>query len=299
MRLSIIILIATLLLGSCKTGENGTNQIIKLKQNDSEYTLLKKGKGRASVAGDFILFSLVLKGNTGKTLVERRDEITWAKEEIKDVDTTTIPILEMLYGLNEGDSVMMYKPMEGAQRPQGLEGVDTLIYFIKAEQILNEEEMNQKVEDQKAKQALEMEAAKGVEAEVEKKVLAILDDYKKGVLKGKLQKTESGVEYYINEKGSGAKVEKGDKVECAYYGVLKEDGKMFDNSFGRGQDIPFQAGMGQMIKGWDDAMLELNQGDKATLFIPYPLAYGEAGRGPVIPAKADLVFYIEVNKLDK
>lgn len=299
MRLSIIILIATLLLGACKTGENGTKKIIKLTQNEAEYTLLKKGEGKASVPGDFVLFSLVLKGNNGKILVERRDETTWAKEEVKEIDTTTIPILEMLYSLNQGDSVMMYKPMEGAQRPQGLEGVDTLIYFIKAEQILNEEEMNQKVEEEKAKQAIELEAAKGVEAEIEKKVMAILDDYKKGALKGKLQKTENGVEYYINEKGTGDKVEKGDKVECAYYGVLKEDGKMFDNSFGRGQDLPFQAGMGQMIKGWDEAMLSLNQGDKATLFIPYALAYGEAGRGPVIPAKADLVFYIEVNKVSK
>lgn len=299
MRLSIIILLATLFLGACKTGENGTNNIIKLKQNDAEYTLLKKGQGKASVPGDFILFSLVLKGNTGKTLVDRRDEDSWAKEEIKEIDTTTIPILEMLYGLNEGDSIMMSKPMEGDKRPQGLEGVDTLIYFIKAEQILNEEEMNQKVEEQKAIQAKKMEASKVVEKEIDKKVLAILDDYKKGALKDKLQKTESGVEIYINEKGSGMKVEKGDKVECAYYGVLKEDGKMFDNSFGRGKDLPFQAGMGQMIKGWDDAMLELNQGDKATLFIPYALAYGEAGRGPVIPAKADLVFYIEVNKVEK
>ena len=130
MRLSIIILLAATLLGSCQTGKNDSSKIVKLNQNDAEYTLLKKGNGKASATGDFILFSLTLKGNNGKILVERLEESTWAKEQVKDVDSTTIPILEMLYSLSEGDSVMMYKAMDGDQRPQGMEDVDTLIYFI-------------------------------------------------------------------------------------------------------------------------------------------------------------------------
>jgi len=300
MRLSIIILFAALTLGACQTGNNsGNNTVVKLQKNDAEYTLLKKGNGKASKVGDFLLFSLVLKANTGKTLVTRTEESTWAKEQIKEVDSTTIPILEMLYSLNEGDSIMMYKAMIGDKRPQGLEDVDTLIYFIKAEEILDKEQMDEKIAKEQAKQAQKMEGAKAVETEVGSKVASILADYKAGKLAGKLQKTTNGVEYYINEKGNGVKVEEGDQLEVAYYGVLKSDGKMFDNSFGRAQDLPFNAGRGQMIKGWDEAMLYLNQGDKATIFIPYKYAYGEAGRPPMIPEKSDLVFYIEVHKVTK
>jgi FKBP-type peptidyl-prolyl cis-trans isomerase len=53
-----------------------------------------------------------------------------------------------------------------------------------------------------------------------------------------------------------------------------------------------------VIPGWDEGVALLNEGSKATLFIPYALAYGEAGSPPVIPAKSDLVFYIEVNKVN-
>ena len=300
MRLSIIIFIGAILISSCTTGQNGAkNQTVKLKQNDAEYTVLKKGNGKSSAPGDYILFSILLKGNDGNVLVDRREESKWAKEKVRDVDSTTQAIVEMIYNLSEGDSVKMLIPLDQANKPKGLENVDTLIYFIKAEEILDEEGMNKKMEEEKAKQAKKLEAAKVVEEAVATKVNGLLADYKAGKLKDKLQKTESGVEYFVVEKGNGPKVEKGNNVKVAYYGVLKEDGKMFDNSFSRGEDIEFNAGQGMMIKGWDDAMLDLNEGDKAILFIPYNLAYGEAGRAPVIPAKADLVFYIEVNKVNK
>ena len=299
MRLSIIIFIGALLMSSCTTGQNGaTNKTIKLKQNDAEYTLLKKGKGKSSAPGDYILFSILLKGNDGNVLVDRREESKWAKEKIQDVDSTTQAIVEMLYNLTEGDSVKMLIPLDQPNKPRGLENVDTLIYYIKAEQILDEEAMNKKIEEERAKQAKKFEAAKAVEAKIANKVSGLLADYKSGKLAAKLKKTPSGVEYYIVEKGNGAKVEKGNKVKVAYYGVLKENGKLFDNSFGRGEDIEFNAGQGMMIKGWDEAMLELNEGDKAVLFIPYNLAYGEKGSPPMIPEKSDLVFYIEVNKVN-
>ncbi len=299
MRLSIIIFIGALLMSSCTTGQNGaTNKTIKLKQNDAEYTLLKKGKGKSSAPGDYILFSILLKGNDGNVLVDRREESKWAKEKIQDVDSTTQAIVEMLYNLTEGDSVKMLIPLDQPNKPRGLENVDTLIYYIKAEQILDEEAMNKKIEEERAKQAKKFEAAKAVEAKIADKVSGLLADYKSGKLAAKLKKTPSGVEYYIVEKGNGAKVEKGNKVKVAYYGVLKENGKLFDNSFGRGEDIEFNAGQGRMIKGWDEAMLELNEGDKAVLFIPYNLAYGEKGSPPMIPEKSDLVFYIEVNKVN-
>jgi FKBP-type peptidyl-prolyl cis-trans isomerase len=70
---------------------------------------------------------------------------------------------------------------------------------------------------------------------------------------------------------------------------------MFDNSFQRGQTFPFTLGQNQVIKGWDEGIALLNKGAKAFLFIPGALGYGEAGSPPVIPANAELVFYVELD----
>ena len=55
-------------------------------------------------------------------------------------------------------------------------------------------------------------------------------------------------------------------------------------------------GAGQVIKGWDEALVNLKVGDKATLFIPSDLAYGATGNSG-IPPNANLIFYIEVEDI--
>ncbi len=300
MRFTIIIFISALLMSACSTGQNKTtSKIIKLKKNEGEYTLLKEGKGKSSSTGDYILFSLLVKGNDGKTYADRRDENKWAMDKVRDVDSTTQAIVEMLSYLKEGDSIKMAIPLDKTQRQPGLENVDTLFYFIKMEKVMDEAEKEARNQEMIAKKQEKIKAGKKREKEVASLVDSLLSDYKAGKMNGKLQKTTNGVEYFLVENGNGPKVEQGNSVKVAYYGILKDDGKLFDNSFGRGEDIEFNAGQGMMIKGWDEAMLDLEEGDKAILFIPYNLAYGEQGRPPVIPAKADLVFYIEVNKVNK
>ena len=120
---------------------------------------------------------------------------------------------------------------------------------------------------------------------------ARLAEYKSGKLT--TQKTESGLKYVIHEQGNGKPAENGKTVSVHYIGVLP-DGTEFDNSIKRGQPIDFPLGAQRVIKGWDEGVALLKEGGKATLFVPYQLAYGEAGRPPQIPAKAELVFYIEL-----
>ena len=52
-----------------------------------------------------------------------------------------------------------------------------------------------------------------------------------------------------------------------------------------------------VIAGWDEGFGLLNPGTKATLFIPSDLGYGERGSPPVIPAGADLIFYVELESV--
>ncbi len=85
----------------------------------------------------------------------------------------------------------------------------------------------------------------------------------------------------------------GNKVKVHYSGFLL-DGSLFDSSVERGQPFEFTLGQGMVIKGWDLGIAMLHKGEKAQLILPYTLAYGERGHPPIIPAKATLVFDVEL-----
>ncbi len=81
-----------------------------------------------------------------------------------------------------------------------------------------------------------------------------------------------------------------------YTGWLAKDGKKFDSSFDHPNAEPFTLPIGvhRVIPGWDTGFAGMHVGGKRRLFIPYQLAYGESGKPPVIPAKADLIFDVEL-----
>jgi peptidylprolyl isomerase len=78
-----------------------------------------------------------------------------------------------------------------------------------------------------------------------------------------------------------------------YTGYLL-DGTKFDSSVDRNEPITFPYGAHRVITGWDTGFEGMHVGGKRRLFVPYQLAYGEAGRPPVIPEKAELVFDVEL-----
>jgi FKBP-type peptidyl-prolyl cis-trans isomerase len=108
--------------------------------------------------------------------------------------------------------------------------------------------------------------------------------------------TKSGLRYQIIQKGTGKQAQKGNKVAVHYKGQLM-DGTVFDSSYKRNQPLEFQVGVGQVIEGWDEGILLLNEGDKARLVIPSNLGYGSRGAGGVIPPNANLIFDVELVKI--
>ena len=122
-----------------------------------------------------------------------------------------------------------------------------------------------------------------------KKEKQILDS-----LTSKMIVTQSGLSYFIKNKGTGNKAKKGDLVSVHYRGMLL-NGSVFDSSFERDQPIEFTLGMGQVIPGWDEGISLLKEGESAKLVIPSKLAYGEIGAGNgLIPPNSVLVFEVEL-----
>lgn len=93
--------------------------------------------------------------------------------------------------------------------------------------------------------------------------------------------------------GEGAKM--GDKIEVHYIGTFL-NGEKFDSSKDRGQPLAVEIGKTGLIKGFTDGLIGLKVGGRRKVTIPYELAYGEQGRGP-IPPKATLVFELELVSL--
>jgi peptidylprolyl isomerase len=93
--------------------------------------------------------------------------------------------------------------------------------------------------------------------------------------------------------GTGAAAVPGWAYTVHYTGWLY-DGTKFDSSVDRGSPFEFVQGQHRVIIGWDTAFDGMQVGGKRRLFIPWQLAYGERGHPPTIPAKANLIFDIEL-----
>lgn len=106
----------------------------------------------------------------------------------------------------------------------------------------------------------------------------------------------SGLYYIETKEGKGDKPANGQNVWVHYTGKLL-NGTVFDSSIERGEPIPVQLGVGQVIKGWDEGIALMKKGGRAVLLIPSYLAYGEGSVG-TIPPNSPLLFEVELVDID-
>lgn len=106
-----------------------------------------------------------------------------------------------------------------------------------------------------------------------------------------VKKLDSGVQYKVLKEGTGPKPKTTDRVAVHYRGTLI-NGTEFDSNARRGTE-PAVFGVTGVIKGWTEALTNMNVGSKWELYIPPALAYGENGK-PGIEPNSLLIFDVEL-----
>lgn len=102
-----------------------------------------------------------------------------------------------------------------------------------------------------------------------------------------------GVETLREGREGGTLAERGDEVDMSYVGTLASDGSQFDAA----KSFKFTLGAGEVIKGWDQGVAGMREGERRRLTVPPKLGYGKRGSPPEIPGDATLVFVVELRRI--
>jgi FKBP-type peptidyl-prolyl cis-trans isomerase len=110
-----------------------------------------------------------------------------------------------------------------------------------------------------------------------------------------MRETGTGLWYLVEEEGKGQKAQKG-KVAVINYQITLLDGTACYDS---GKDGPktFLIGHGGVESGIEEGILMLKEGGKAKFIIPPHLAYGLLGDEKKIPARAIIIYDVELVSL--
>jgi FKBP-type peptidyl-prolyl cis-trans isomerase len=158
------------------------------------------------------------------------------------------------------------------------------LYFdLKLNKIHSKEEYEQMVSERMRKYEMWLEECRANED-------SLITDY---VSKHKTTRTDKGL-YFISKKpGKGKEIKYGAKVKVHYTGMFI-DGTVFDSSAFRGEPIEITLGQDSFISGWENALMMMRGGDKATVLIPSESAYGSEGYRDFIPPYTPLIFEMEI-----
>lgn len=273
------------------------NKTVQVSPNGFKYIHHIQNEGRKPQVGEYVFFNIkvFLDDSLFQSSFESTEQPLMKIQEPELAKLQPDPVGDVLPLMSIGDSVTVSLFLDSLPRrpPPNLEKFTTITYHIVPTDIKSEEEYLAYAEmEHKAKKEKALVVRNRLK-EVAKFSEETLAEYNSRRLKDKLTSTPSGLKYIIHEEGTGEMPQAGEVIGVHYYGMLT-DGTMFDNSFSRGEHISFPVGQEKVIKGWDEGLMLFKKGAKASLFIPYELAYGENGNPPTIPPMAELFFYIEL-----
>ncbi len=265
-----------------------------------KYVVVTKGDGVVANPGEYILMDIVIKDSNDSVWNDSRNQdvpliLSIQGEEVKETEEGIEEIFRLL---SKGDSVIFtmtakdfFEKTWRQPMPPTMDSSTEFTFYMKLNEIL----------DQAGLQAVE----EGMVAKQLQKDIEIIDAHLEeiGI---EAQSTPSGLRYFITEEGSGPNAAIGQEVQIHYAGYLL-DGTLFDSSMesiarengsyteGRPYTpLALNAGEGQVIAGWEEAMLLMNKGAKMKVWIPSTLAYGPRSRSALIKENSILMFDMEM-----
>ena len=288
-----------------------TNTQYQKTETGIEYKYLSQSSSDIPSDGDVMELHLIYKDENGKellnTTVDSDGPIPVLCQSEKFIKNGS---LEEIFGmLKAGDSIEAKIPAArvfesfGQPVPDSIDANSNLIFNIGVVNVMNRQEYTQSIAEKymasaKIQLALSLEQ---IQTDGE-----IIDQY---LAKNKIQaeRTESGLRYVITQSGDGNNAKPGDRISVNYVGMVL-DGRVFDtcikevaqdnNVYNPGrepyQPYPFTLGLGEVIYGWDEALTLLNEGAKATLYIPSSMGYGNQPVDEIIVENSILIFEIEL-----
>jgi FKBP-type peptidyl-prolyl cis-trans isomerase len=271
--LAAVAALFTVACGGYKTTENGI-----------KYRIITDNNEGRSVDGDsnavmYMNYKLAIE-STDSTLVE-----TFSKNSPVYIPVNEPNFRKAFELLSVGDSAELLVNADtffmnsfGQSRPAFIKEGDNIKFTVKIVDIMNQQEIMKKEQE-------DMSKLQQTDSLAFNQMISTLPDAKK---------TASGIYYLVEKTGKGKAAKKGDKVQVLYKGTLL-NGQVFDENLKDG--ISFPVGLGQVIPGWDEMLQLMKEGDKIKAIIPWNLAYGPRGNGP-IPPFSTLVFEMELVKVN-
>lgn len=293
-------IVVALLLAACGSNSFKT-------EGGTQVTYLKKGEGEAWKDSTIAYFSFQYLTESGHEMYKTPQPAPmrvggeWSKGRGE--------LFQVLPMLNVGDSVTftilasnLFDSTFRAPRPDSIPADSQIEFFMsKTKQQTEDEYYFEAALDQK----------EVLESYVDSSQLALdretLNNYYSENNIEVTHTTENGIGIKILEEGNGPKPKLGQTVNVDYSGYVLS-GKYFDSS---NKEVATEQGLynparepygpytfkiylSQVILGWHEGIVELNEGTKATLYIPSPLGYGPRRRSDVIVENSILVFDVEL-----
>ena len=275
---SLAVLFVAAILFSCNQFKTTTDA------DGSKYQIhSSKTNGKKPKDGSIVTFDLQIKDSNDSTF----------KNTYKEGQPLSMPLQKgnfkgafenALYHLSEGDSATVFVSADSLfsriQRPlpKGVKAGSDLRFIVKISKVMSQEEFGKEQDMKKDKEV-------GLMAEFAAKNIP------------NSQKTQSGIIFSVQKAGTGISPSQGDTVVVNYTGKLM-NGKIFDSSIGK-KPLVFPVGVGMVIQGWEQALLQMKKGEKSTFFIPSALAYGAQGIPGVITPYSPLLFEVELLEVKK
>ena len=269
-------------IGSKITAKTPKEQASTLAGGQKYFFYKENKKNPLIKVGDFVVLKIMIKNAKDSIIMSNFSQPENAPQPVPQASKGGVE--EFFLSMHKGDSASVWInsdvifKQDMQQQPPFIAKSSDIQYIIKIISVMSKAEMDKKETAKKAKQPLEDEKL-----------------IKQHLVKNKINATRTPSGLYISKTKmtTDASPKAGDKVKVHYTGKNLK-GEVFDSSVERGQPFEFNLGRGEVIRGWDEGIAMLKKGEKAFLFIPSNLAYGERSMGDKIPANAVLIFEVEL-----